>query len=914
VENRLTNQSQEAVRRALRRATDAGHPEIEPLHLLVALLEDDGGRALAAAAGADAAALHDEADALLDRLPAASGASVVPPRLAGSLARLVGRVTQEAGDGFVSVADLLGALAGQDDPCGRLMRSRGATRPRMAAALEATERRSAPDDGQEAVRSPHARDLTLRARGDGTGPFLGREAESRRLIEILSRREGGNALLVGERGVGKSALIAGFARQVAGMNVPSALLGARVVALDPQSMPDGELDRIMTEAARRGGVVLVLDDLHAAVRPGSPVLAALGRLAEPGAPRIIATTTPGGERDRLAGLPVLYRHFQRLPVAEASVEDTTMILRGLRAGFEEHHQIAIRDAALVAAARLANRIRGRFLPGGAVELVDEAAARLRMDLQEGSPELRELDQRASRLNIERLALLKEGDDASRRRVAEVERELSDVRTAREAVERRRYQARLDRERTADLGRQVETVRAEAERAQRDGDLETAARLLYGELPELERRWEAAEEHATAGGRLDDGELDEDHVARMVADALDISVEQLHGGFAGPASVLARTLGPRTIPPFQDIPSAESSAAESMTAGSGAAEAKAAEPPAAESPAAEPQAAEPGAAEPQAAEPRAAEPRAAEPRPSGNAAPSPEPTGVGLWPGDPRTLGEYRLLRRLGQGGQGVVYLAENAAGRRVAVKVLHAAALDHPRARERFFREIDAARRVASFCTAQVLDADFAGELPYVVSEYVPGPSLRRAVSEDGTRSGGALDRLAIGTITALAAIAEAGIVHRDFKPDNVLLGPDGPRVIDFGIARITDAGSSVTGQAIGTPAYMAPEQIEGGRIGPAADVYAWACTMVHAATGRPPHGADSIPQIMYRKLRGEADLGDFPARASGTLRALVGEGLRTAPGERPAARDVLLRLIGHDAPAPTRLLAEGAARATGAP
>ncbi|GAA0279651.1 hypothetical protein GCM10009527_089930 [Actinomadura nitritigenes] len=867
----MSEQGQEALRAAVRRASGAGHAEVGPPHVLAALLDGAEVGALLASAGVGAAALRDDAEALLTRLPAGPDEPGTAPRMSSAVARVVAAASEEAGGAEVSAVHLLAGLAAGDDPAGRLLRARDLTRRRLLSEQA----------GREVVRSPYAQDLTLRAREGALEPPVGRAAESRRLVEILSRRDGGNALLVGERGAGKSALVAGLAHRVGAGDVPAALRGARVVALDLAAMPDGELDRIMA-AARGGGVVLVLDDLHAVARPGSPVLAALGRLADPGAPRVIATATPAGERERLADLPVLRRLFQRLPVAEASVEDTAMVLRVLRARFEEHHGITIRDAALVAAARLADRIGGRVRPGAAVELLDEAATRLQVDADGAPEELRDLERTVTRLEIERFALLKEDDAASRERLAELDRRLADVRLDERARRDRWYRARDDRDRTADLRRQVEDVRAEAERAQRDGDLETAARLLYGELPELERRLAEAAERTAAAGAPDRAELREDDVARVVSDVPAAPVDPVGLDTDEPDDLVQKAADEDS---FQ-----EADGEPAVPAGKGGDAAWA---------------------------PR---PRPVPPfrsGPSGDVPPSEpdtETAGAPLGLADPRELGGYRLLRRLGQGGQGVVYLAEDAGGRRVAVKVLHAAALDHPRARERFFREIEAARRVASFCTAQVLDADFAGELPYVVSEYVTGPSLRRAVAEDGTRSGGALDRLAIGTITALAAIAEAGIVHRDFKPDNVLLGPDGPRVIDFGIARITDAGSSVTGQAIGTPAYMAPEQFEGGRVGPAADVYAWACTMVQAATGRPPHGADSIPQIMYRKLRGEADLGDFAARASGPLRALVGEGLRTAPGERPAARDVLLRLIGHDAPAPTRLLAEGAARATGAP
>ncbi|MDP4502806.1 serine/threonine protein kinase [Nonomuraea turcica] len=248
--------------------------------------------------------------------------------------------------------------------------------------------------------------------------------------------------------------------------------------------------------------------------------------------------------------------------------------------------------------------------------------------------------------------------------------------------------------------------------------------------------------------------------------------------------------------------------------------------------------------------------------------------------DPAAVGVYRLLGRLGAGGQGTVYLGQAPDGRAVAVKVLRdGAGFD-----DRLAKEIEAARRVEPFCIAQVLDASL-GRQPYIVTEYVEGPSLQQA----GRHTGADLQRLAVATATALAAIHGAGIVHRDFKPANVLLGPGGPRVIDFGIARAADAAATVTSGIVGTPAYMAPEQLAGEAVGPAADVFAWASVMVYAATGTPPFGQDTLPAIINRILHNEPQLGDLPH----PLRSIVYGCLAKDPRARPAMGDVLLRLLG---------------------
>ncbi|HEY0542519.1 MAG TPA: glycine betaine ABC transporter substrate-binding protein [Actinoallomurus sp.] len=262
----------------------------------------------------------------------------------------------------------------------------------------------------------------------------------------------------------------------------------------------------------------------------------------------------------------------------------------------------------------------------------------------------------------------------------------------------------------------------------------------------------------------------------------------------------------------------------------------------------------------------------------------------LRPEDPERIGHYTLAGRLGEGGQGVVYRAAGDDGTPVALKVLHARLLRGPQAYDRLSEEIVLVRRVADFCTARIIESGTDGGRAYVVSEYVDGPSLHEFTETDGPLAGGSLARLMVGTASALAAIHRAGVLHRDFTPHNVLLGPDGPRVIDFGIARVLDAAATVTSGLIGTPAYTAPELLRGAHHTPAADVFGWAVTMTFAATGSPAFGTDSVAAVFNRILLDEPDLATVPAPYHEVLRRCLAKD----PRERPAARDILLQLLGY--------------------
>ncbi len=283
--------------------------------------------------------------------------------------------------------------------------------------------------------------------------------------------------------------------------------------------------------------------------------------------------------------------------------------------------------------------------------------------------------------------------------------------------------------------------------------------------------------------------------------------------------------------------------------------------------------------------------------SSRAADGAAPPAAPLRNGDPHRLGAYEVLGRLGEGGMGVVYLGRAADGRLVALKVIRADLASNEEFTRRFQREVQAAQRVARFCTAQVIEAELGGEAPYLVTEYVPGPTLREAVADGGPLPASSLEGLAVGMAAALSAIHAAGVVHRDLKPSNVLLSQVGPRVIDFGIARARDVTTSLTraGQRMGTPAFMAPEQFTGRLVSAAADVFAWGSVVAFAGTGRAPFGGGPLAAVAYRIVHDSADLSGL----DDSLRELVETATEKDPERRPSAQELLLRLLGHGAAGP---------------
>jgi ATP-dependent Clp protease ATP-binding subunit ClpB len=560
--SRLTQKTQEALHDGQTKALRYGHTEVDAEHLLLALLEQADGLIprLLERAEVDVSSMRAELEAELERRPRVSGSGVAPGQVSvtRTLNELLDRAQQEAdrlGDEYVSVEHVLIALieSGSRTAAGRLLAARGVTRERFLAVL--TEVRGAqrvtsatPEAAYEALEK-YGRDLVAEARRDRLEPVIGRDAEIRRTIQILSRKTKNNPVLVGDPGVGKTAIVEGLAQRIVRQDVPEGLKDKTVFALDLGLLVAGakyrgefeeRLTAVLKEVkAAEGRILLFIDELHTVVGTGAAEGAMdAGQMLKPmlarGELHCIGATTLTEYRKHIERDAALERRFQPITIDQPSVEDTISILRGLRERLEVHHGVKIQDAALVAAATLSDRyISDRFLPDKAIDLVDEACAVVRTEIDSLPQELDAITRRIMQLEIEEAALTKEDDAASRARLDALRRELAELRSQGDAMTAQWEAERQAIRRLQALREELEALRREIEQAERDYDLNRAAELRHGKLPELERRLHAEEERLEEKGpaqtRLLREQVTADEIAEVVARWTGIPVTRLMEG-------------------------------------------------------------------------------------------------------------------------------------------------------------------------------------------------------------------------------------------------------------------------------------------------------------------------------------------------------------------------------------------------
>ena len=579
MEQKFTTMAQEAIGDAIQSASAAGNAQVETLHLMDALLRQENGvvPGLIQAAGGDRQRIGAEIRNALVALPSASGSSTAQPQASRQLTAALAQAEKEMqamGDEYVSTEHLLiGIAAATPNQSADILKRNGITPEALRKAVPGVRggaKVTSPDaEGNYKALEKYSTDLTAQARDGKLDPVIGRDQEIRRVIQILSRRTKNNPVLIGEPGVGKTAVVEGLAQRIVAGDVPSTLQNKKLISLDLGSMVAGSkyrgefeerLKSVLNEIKNANGqIITFIDEIHTIVGAGAAEGSMdAGNMLKPmlarGELRLIGATTLDEYRENVEKDPALERRFQQVYVGEPSVEDTIAILRGLKQRYEAHHKVTIGDDALVAAATLSNRyISGRQLPDKAIDLVDEAAAHLRMELDSQPEEIDELQRKVTRLEMEEMQLKKAEDPASKERLGKLQAELANTREKLSGLTARWDAEKAGHNKVGDLRAQLDVKRVEADKAAREGDLEKASRILYGEIPAIQKELAAAERAADEADAAEtDNEpmvpdhVDADSVAEIVSDWTGIPVGRLMQGENEKLLNMEEYLGKRVI--------------------------------------------------------------------------------------------------------------------------------------------------------------------------------------------------------------------------------------------------------------------------------------------------------------------------------------------------------------------------------